>query len=709
MNHSIITIFFLIMFYFASCSYAADIVKIIVEPEFAVVENASPQKTFVVKGIYSDGTEEPIHNTDAIFTISNTDIATISKEGILSAWTNGSTSMKINYKGMESYAGITVNLENPTAIDSDNDGQPDSSDPIPYISTSTSTSIKVSGIYTTYAQYTLLDGIIIDTSASGTLNNYILTEGAKVSGYITNNSSTNLQLLAAYLIVPESNYNSYWISFDIANRKLYSIAGTSSESLLGGEFFSPGETIGLVSTLSQNVDIRGYGIRWLWIANYTSNGVTKQIWIVSNPPIVSDYDNDSILDHIDPDDDNDGIFDIEELENNNFLNKYNAPYVAKFLAKENHVKPGAPVNFVNHSTGPDYESFWSFSDGQTSREVNPSHIFNTPGIYDVQLTVYKKGDLIPTSEGGEQTKLREDYIYVSMEGDVDYSGTIDLNDTITSLNTLVNDQLLPSINRIGTDINGDNKIGLAEAIHSLRTYSSEHLPPASCDYGDLTTCTTENDCNDARGHWWSNNTCLGVPEEETVVSAGQIWMDRNLGAYRAATSLTDTQAYGDLYQWGRAADGHQIRTSLTTSTSSYSDTPGHNKFITNDYPWNWRIPDNDILWQGVKGTNNPCPSGFRLPTAAEFEKELASWSSKDSTGAYDSPLKLLAAGYRYNSNGEIMLTDSFGSYWTSTSEVIDSWSGQTQEGMAKVLHFRSSASVYYYERGRGHSVRCIKD
>ena len=41
----------------------------------------------------------------------------------------------------------------------------------------------------------------------------------------------------------------------------------------------------------------------------------------------------------------------------------------------------------------------------------------------------------------------------------------------------------------------------------------------------------------------------------TVTSAnGKVWMDQNLGASRVATSSTDTSAYGDLYQWGRAAD-----------------------------------------------------------------------------------------------------------------------------------------------------------
>ena len=72
------------------------------------------------------------------------------------------------------------------------------------------------------------------------------------------------------------------------------------------------------------------------------------------------------------------------------------------------------------------------------------------------------------------------------------------------------------------------------------------------------------------------------------------------------------RAYGYLYQWGRATDGHQKRTSGSSSTLSTNDTPGHKKFIlAPNSPYDWRSPQNDNLWQGVAGTNNPCPSGYR--------------------------------------------------------------------------------------------------
>lgn len=129
----------------------------------------------------------------------------------------------------------------------------------------------------------------------------------------------------------------------------------------------------------------------------------------------------------------------------------------------------------------------------------------------------------------------------------------------------------------------------------------------------------------------------GGVEEGFVVNptTGRTWMDRNLGASAVATSSDDANAYGDLYQWGRGADGHQIRTSNTTETLSSSDTPGHGDFIINaSTPFDWRVPQNDNLWQGVDGVNNPCPAGTRLPTEAEFHVERLSWSSNNADGAF---------------------------------------------------------------------------
>lgn len=187
----------------------------------------------------------------------------------------------------------------------------------------------------------------------------------------------------------------------------------------------------------------------------------------------------------------------------------------------------------------------------------------------------------------------------------------------------------------------------------------------------------------------------------TVTSAGQVWMDRNLGASRVATSSTDSAAYGDLYQWGRGADGHQLRTSPTTATTSATDAPGHGSFITtNTTPYDWRVPQNNSLWQGVSGTNNPCPAGFRLPTDTELDTERASWVSNDPAGAYASPLKLVVAGDRSRYVGALSSVGSVGRYWSGT--VFDSY--------ARFLSFESGdAGMYSNYRVNGYSLRCLKD
>jgi hypothetical protein len=172
-----------------------------------------------------------------------------------------------------------------------------------------------------------------------------------------------------------------------------------------------------------------------------------------------------------------------------------------------------------------------------------------------------------------------------------------------------------------------------------------------------------------------------------------------LGATQVAASSNDAASYGDLFQWGRGADGHQIRTSGQTTGQSTSATPGSSFLIGSS---NWYSGTNpDLLWQGVSGINNPCPSGYRLPTNDELEAERVSWgANNNATGAIASPLKLPLSGGRVSSNGSLDSVGTGGVYWSGTVSGTNS----------RYLGFSSSsASMNADYRAYGFAVRCLKD
>jgi uncharacterized protein (TIGR02145 family) len=249
---------------------------------------------------------------------------------------------------------------------------------------------------------------------------------------------------------------------------------------------------------------------------------------------------------------------------------------------------------------------------------------------------------------------------------------------------------------------------------------------------------------------WLTFMCynLGVAEATKSMSiADQLLKSSPTG------STTDSEVYGDLYQWGRKADGHEKRTSqsyLTNGTTAESspitnanlDTDGqvlsahaaYGKFIKNNADsHDWRVTLSTTLWNSgmpsapVKTANDPCPSGWRVPTHTEWSSIVSGgttsilagatgtsgnkWTWNGSTGTHGytvSPdggttttLFLPAAGARDASSSTLYTAGTVGFYWSSTPYGSSYYS---------LLYFDSSYVVPSdLVRAYGFSVRCVAE
>ncbi len=221
----------------------------------------------------------------------------------------------------------------------------------------------------------------------------------------------------------------------------------------------------------------------------------------------------------------------------------------------------------------------------------------------------------------------------------------------------------------------------------------------------------------------AKNTSKGISESGKILSkplvygtvttaTGRIWLDRNLGATRVALSSTDVEAYGDYYQWGRPADGHQSQYATNNNSSGFTNTkstttvPSNSLWIVpTDGSNDWLTPANNTLWTGANPANNPCPAGFRIPTEAEWEAERLTWTSNNAAGAFASPLKLTRPGMLtgFGSGGATYTAkDNFGQYHT-----------QTAYSNGGVRYFGIEAGNAWFDqnyvKSHGMSCRCIKD
>jgi uncharacterized protein (TIGR02145 family) len=251
-------------------------------------------------------------------------------------------------------------------------------------------------------------------------------------------------------------------------------------------------------------------------------------------------------------------------------------------------------------------------------------------------------------------------------------------------------------------------------VYYIRAFATNSV---GTGYGDVVTLNTVNDTTKVRFMYNGKEVVYGI-----IISSAtdKKWLDRNLGATQAATSVDDYKAYGDFFQWGRPADGHQLMNWTASNAGTpvngistvvaVTDNPGHNQFIMPPYelPLDWRSDNNNKRW--ATNSQGPCPVGWHVPSLAEWMAEVSQTRNgtantggmTDANSGY-SQLKLTIGGHRrVDGPGSVNFyqVGSAGHYW-STSE-------ETPNGVSQATDFNPGADYIQTEALYKSAALCVR-
>ncbi|MCX6307195.1 MAG: hypothetical protein NT040_19695 [Bacteroidetes bacterium] len=175
-------------------------------------------------------------------------------------------------------------------------------------------------------------------------------------------------------------------------------------------------------------------------------------------------------------------------------------------------------------------------------------------------------------------------------------------------------------------------------------------------------------------------TVTNIPGEPA-----KCWITGNLGSDHQANAVDDASeaSAGWYWQFNRKQGYRHDGTARTPNTA-----------------WITSIGEN-FDWQAA---NDPCSlefgNGWRIPTATEWTNVDAAGNWTNPNSAWNSALKMHAAGYLFDTGGSLDGRGTNGIYWSNM---------QSASGKSWGLYFFSSSCfISEYNKSYGFSIRCIR-
>jgi uncharacterized protein (TIGR02145 family) len=182
---------------------------------------------------------------------------------------------------------------------------------------------------------------------------------------------------------------------------------------------------------------------------------------------------------------------------------------------------------------------------------------------------------------------------------------------------------------------------------------------------------------------------------------------------------------GAYIQWGRRGPNttgdSRLDWQTAANTNNFAAAPTSANANANAIGgWSTNLVSNNLAWSATKSGDDPCPSGYRVPTKAEWIG-MNTYNTASRTGTFSNSntnygsalhygpntstklLTLPAAGIRSQNNGQLNDRGNYGYYWTSTYL-------QSSNTAAHFFYFNGSVQGDGgVQNGYGCSIRCIEE